>query len=155
MRLCLTQHFCASLIDYADRLLLNFVENVSSIYGEDQLVYNVHGLLHLVDDVRLYGLLDNVSAFQFENYLGTLNKKVLSPRNLVAPIIRRISEENVHRCISKNILETPISSAFKILHCNGHLPVLYRHCSEYKHFTGNQVFISACCRITAVKSGVS
>jgi hypothetical protein len=100
MRLRLTQHLCASLIDYAERLLLNFFENLYSINGEDQLVYNVHVLLHLVDDVRLYGSLDNVSAFQFESYLGTLKKKVRSPRNLVAPIIRRISEENVHRCIS-------------------------------------------------------
>jgi hypothetical protein len=53
MRLRLTQHLCASLIDYAERLLLNFFENLSSINGEDQLVYNVHVLLHLVDDVRL------------------------------------------------------------------------------------------------------
>jgi hypothetical protein len=145
IRLCLTPNVCARLVDYAERLLLHFVETFSSIYGEGQLVYNVHGLLHLVDDVRLYGSLDNVSAFQFESYLGTLKKKVRSPRNPVTQIIRRISEENAHRRISKEVSETPISSAFKILHCDGPLPVLYRHCSEYKHFTGSEVFISACC----------
>jgi len=37
------------------------------------------GLLHLLQDVRNYGALDNVSAFPFESFLGKLKKKVRRP----------------------------------------------------------------------------
>ena len=145
IRICLTANVSASLIDYAERMLIHFVETFSSIYGEGQLVNNVHGLLHLIDYVRLYGSLDNVSAFQFESFLGTLKKKVQSSRNPLTQIILRIFEENTHRCFSKEVSDTHVSSAFEIPHCDGLLPVLYRHCSEYKHFVGSELFISAFC----------
>ncbi|KAL4713328.1 hypothetical protein ACJJTC_012400 [Scirpophaga incertulas] len=59
---------------YAKYLLKEFVKDCIDIYGEQYLVYNVHSLIHLGDDVDRYGVLDNISAFKFENFLGTLKK---------------------------------------------------------------------------------
>jgi hypothetical protein len=43
------------------------VNYAKELYGTEFLVYNVHALLHVCDDVRLYGQLDNISCFPYEN----------------------------------------------------------------------------------------
>lgn len=60
--------------DYANGLLRTFVNNAAVLYGRDMMVYNVHGLIHLADDVRRFGCLDNFSAFPFENSLMSIKK---------------------------------------------------------------------------------
>ena len=37
------------------------VENMKSLYGQEMMVYNVHALVHLAEDVKLHGPLDNFS----------------------------------------------------------------------------------------------
>ena len=54
--------------NYAKEMLLHFVKSTKDIYGEEFLVYNIHSLLHLPEDVEKFGSLNNVSAFPFENY---------------------------------------------------------------------------------------
>lgn len=46
-------------IDYAHALLVYFVSEFGNFYGAEQVSYNVHGLLHLCDEVKQYGVLDN------------------------------------------------------------------------------------------------
>ena len=58
-----------SFIQYADDLLNYFVETFEQIYGQYLVSSNIRGLIHLVDDFKQYGPLDNCSAFLFENYL--------------------------------------------------------------------------------------
>ena len=79
--------------NYAEKLLINFVLNFKQIYGASQLVYNVHSLIHLAQDCRKFGVLDNVSAFPYENYLGILKKWVRRPQNPIAQIVCRIAEK--------------------------------------------------------------
>ncbi|XP_070191797.1 uncharacterized protein [Littorina saxatilis] len=57
---------------YAKDLLIYFVAEAGRLYGQDFLVYNVHGLVHLADDVKTFGPLDRYSAFPFENFLCSL-----------------------------------------------------------------------------------
>jgi len=77
---------------YAHDLLLQFVENSKVIYSDMFLVYNVHSLIHLYDEAKQFGTLENISAFCFENYLQVLKKLV---RTSNAPLIQ----------ISKRLLE--------------------------------------------------
>ncbi|XP_065662776.1 uncharacterized protein LOC136085401 [Hydra vulgaris] len=59
-----------SNLESAQQLIEYFVINSREIYGDLFCVYNVHGLLHICDDVKFYGVsLDKLSAFKFENYL--------------------------------------------------------------------------------------
>ena len=51
---------------FALSVLHVFVQDMELIYGSKELVYNVHNLVHLADDVREHGVLDNFSAFPFE-----------------------------------------------------------------------------------------
>jgi hypothetical protein len=70
-----------------------FVKHFGELHGTDKITYNVHALIHLSDDAKLYGVLDNVSAFPFDNYLGKLKKKMVrQPRLPLQQVIRRLCE---------------------------------------------------------------
>lgn len=49
------------LINFAEALLHHFVESFEILYGKHYISHNVHNLLHICSDVRLYGPLDNFS----------------------------------------------------------------------------------------------
>lgn len=53
-----------------------FVQAGIKIYGKGWATFNVHSLLHLHEDADLYGELDNVSCFPFENFLGCLKNRI-------------------------------------------------------------------------------
>lgn len=82
---------------YAETLLQMFVAHFGQIYGNDAIVYNVHSLVHLAQDVRLHGCLDNIAAFPYENHLQMLKKLVRKPERPLAQIIRRLSEKTYCR----------------------------------------------------------
>jgi len=54
--------------------------------------HNVHGLNHISDDYDMYGSLDNVSAFPFENYMGQLKKMLREPHKPLEQIVKRYNE---------------------------------------------------------------
>ena len=62
--------------DFASSILRIFVHNFGNIYGHGELVYNVHNLIHLPQDVKNHGPLDNFSAFPFENHIRHLKTYV-------------------------------------------------------------------------------
>ena len=69
------------------------MKNCKEHYGNTFCVYNVHGLCHITDDVEYFGLpLDEISAFQFENYLQKLEHLVRSRNNPVCQLTKRLSE---------------------------------------------------------------
>lgn len=59
-------------MDKAEQALIKFVAGVESLYGQRRMVYNVHLLLHLVQNVRRFGALWAWSNFPFESYNGIL-----------------------------------------------------------------------------------
>lgn len=84
-------------LQYAEILLQMFVTHFGQVYGKDALVYNVHSLVHLAQDVRLHGCLDNFSPFPYENYLQMLKKLVRQPECPLAQIIRCLSEKTTYQ----------------------------------------------------------
>lgn len=92
--------------EYAQNLLITFVHHFGQLYGNDMIVYNVHGLIHLADDAKTFKSLENISEFPFENLLASLKNMVRKPEFLMAQIIRRLSEKadtNIEKkSVSKN-----------------------------------------------------
>ena len=52
MHILLNPSLCQLYCDYAQQLLITFVKQFEGIYGRNQLVYNVHGLVHLANDAK-------------------------------------------------------------------------------------------------------
>ena len=67
--------YCNTHCQYAGDWLRIFVEEFGCIYGRDMLVYNVHCLVHLADDVKRFGSLDRFAALPFESFLGKLSRE--------------------------------------------------------------------------------
>lgn len=94
-------HFCKAHILIARKCLQKFVSQFSKIYPESQVVYNIHSLLHLCDDVENFGNLDSFSAFPFENFLYSVKRMLFKPNQELQQICKRIleKESKVLKCM--------------------------------------------------------
>ena len=84
---------CYTHLDFADRLLRRFVKNFTLLYPSNPITYNLHSLIHLIDDVRKYGPLDKFSCFPFENYFDHLKKWIRSAKNSLAQAAHCLGED--------------------------------------------------------------
>lgn len=85
---------CLALNAFVHSLLVSFVEHFTQLYGQEHIVYNVRGLIHLCEDVRLHGNLDLISGFPYENVLGRIIKMIRTPHHPLSQVICRLSEMN-------------------------------------------------------------
>ena len=75
-------------VELSRRLLREFNDEAGDLYGDYFAVYNIHGLLHLPEDVVHFGCsLNLINYIPFENYLQGVKKMV---RNHLNPVIRCI-----------------------------------------------------------------
>lgn len=68
------EHF--NYLDVAELISKQYVQLFSDIYGYKTVSKNVHNIGHIVNDVKRFGILENFSAFEFENQIGVLKKLV-------------------------------------------------------------------------------
>lgn len=124
-----------SFLNYARELLEYFVKTFEQIYGSKHCSYNVHALLHICDDYENYGLLDECSAFVFENYMKNLKSKLRKHEKPLEQIINRYLEMyDKQRPIS---LLCP-SQSHKLFLSHECGPLLKNICgSQFKKFTTN------------------
>jgi len=80
-------------MDTAQELLEHFVETYGDHYGDESISYCVHSLLHVVDDVRRFGKLDDYSGFKFENELQVVRNSIKGFSKPLQQMIRRQNEK--------------------------------------------------------------
>jgi hypothetical protein len=96
-------------VNYAGQLLSRFVQETPLIYFKEMIVYNMHSLLHLHEDVLRHGPLDEFSAFEFDNSMQGLQKLIRMNRSHLSQVVRRIIEldsnpvEKIPRMSDKSI----------------------------------------------------
>lgn len=90
-------------INEAESFLKKFVVQSPEHFGESFVVFNVHNLIHLVNDVKLYGNINEFSCFPFENYMNLLKKKLHCANRPLQQIHRRIEEFN--KCSSPLVIQ--------------------------------------------------
>jgi len=84
-------HWRTSLLNYASKLIHYFVFNCERLYGKNFVVYNIHSLLHVADDVRYFDAsLNDISAFRYENYLQTLKRLIRGASNPLIQVSKRL-----------------------------------------------------------------
>lgn len=81
--------------EYAHDLLVYFVQNMSILYGPQNVTYNMHTVIHLPADAKRLGPLDSFSAFPFENYLFTLKKLLRKFDKPLQQICNRLNEQSL------------------------------------------------------------
>jgi hypothetical protein len=113
--------------DYCGSLLKYFVNECSKLYGPEFIVYNVHSLVHIADDAKKYGCLENISSFPFENFLGQLKKSVRKPQQILQQIFNRLSHGYcVTKCSERQ------ATTVKREHDSGPVVLGLRHMKQYK-----------------------
>lgn len=92
MYLFLSPGISEKMLAFAHKLMVSFVEHFGELYGKDEIVYNVHQLIHLAEEYRKFGTLDNISGFPFENYLGQIKHLLRKPHQPLQQVVKRLSE---------------------------------------------------------------
>lgn len=69
-----------------------YVEHYMNIYSIHSVGSNVHLLTHVYDDVKLFGNLNDISAYPFESRLNFLKLRLKQPNLPLEQITRRIIE---------------------------------------------------------------
>ena len=125
MTILLSPKFCTTYKEYADELLHHFVDSCKDLYGEKYITHNFHGVLHISNDVLIFGALDNCSTFRFENFLQFIKKLIRNGQKPLQQIIKRLSEliENDQFYRNSVDLQQPSCPKFLLPHWSG--PLLY------------------------------
>lgn len=135
---------CIGHCDYAESLLIAFVEETKSLYGKQFLVYNVHNLIHLAADVRKFGCFDNFSAFPFENYMRKIKKFVHKAELPLQQVVRRLSEMQSADSSNSHISVTrPKQPLCKKEHADGPVPAGFEHCYQFTDVLLGSLFLSS------------
>lgn len=79
-------------IDYASSLTLYFVDTFKQLFGEQFVSHNIHGIIHLVEDVKEFGTLECFSAFPFENFLRKLKALIRKSEKPLQQLYNRYCE---------------------------------------------------------------
>lgn len=106
---------CKSYLKYiqiADCLFKDYIGQFISIYGIDAISSNVHNVAHVINDVKKFGNLSEISTYPFENYLGQLKSLVRTGNRPLSQIAKRVSEFSVFNTISNTEVETKKCSPF-------------------------------------------
>jgi hypothetical protein len=142
MRILLSPTLCASHCDYAQILLLEFVQQFGKIYGQDGLVYNVHSCIHLCDDAKKFGCLEKISAFPFENFLGKLKRMCRKRSMPLQQIVRRILETREASASDKTTETAGLNNKPKKQHWNGPVPLGLEGLDQYKQIQCKNMYVS-------------
>lgn len=83
------EEYIQKYADYAHLLLTYFVQNFGKLYGKENISHNVHGLIHVYDDIQIFGNFSRYSAFPFESFLQSLKKLPRKHEKPLQQIVKR------------------------------------------------------------------
>lgn len=143
MRVLVSKSPSRQQLTFAELALNKFVLRCELLYGPNFNSYNVHGLLHLTDDVKRFGNLDSFSAFPYENNMSMFRKYFRKPSLPLQQICNRMSELRQHGLMQRNI-----DSSIRVSQPRNKT----RHCNEYCKIQFNGILISThlrdnCCML--------
>lgn len=96
IRILVSRSLSERKVNFAELALKKFVIRSKILYGLTFNSYNIHGLLHLVSDVRRFGNLDSFSAFPYENNMCIFKKYLRKPALPLAQFANRLIEKEIN-----------------------------------------------------------
>ena len=122
VRVLLCPRLLKNYVDFARQLLTYFVQSFGELYGQDQLVYNFHSLIHIADDAINFGVLDRCPSFKYENFLGQLKKLVRSLQQPCSQIFKQVFEGCLNKYVQRD------KQKFSVPPFDGPVTIALRHC---------------------------
>lgn len=89
-------------LNFAQLLLEHFVDSFSLLYKKYLISHNVHGLVHITDDVKHLGSMENFSAFRFENFMYYIKKLIHKNERPLQQVFYRYKEIKLHSINKKH-----------------------------------------------------
>jgi hypothetical protein len=87
MEIILSREIKISDLEFAQKIINNFVEQFSSIYSDASMLSGVHELLHLVECTKYFGPLNLINLFPYEelnrNCIGVIHGRDLMGEELI------------------------------------------------------------------------
>ena len=102
VRICLVKEYFKYL-DIANTLFNDYIEEFIILYGKDSIGSNIHNLHHVVDDIKRFGPLDNISTYPFENHLFYIKSLLRSGSLPLEQVALRIKEYSKLECNNYSI----------------------------------------------------
>lgn len=90
-------------LSFAELALRLYVKKCPTYYGISFMSFNVHGLLHVVEDVKTLGPLESYSAFAYENNMRIFRRYCRKPYLPLQQIAHRRAEESYYH--DKNFIK--------------------------------------------------
>ncbi|XP_067210357.1 uncharacterized protein [Linepithema humile] len=118
-------------LKFAELALQKFVFRCENLYGSIFNSYNVHGLLHLTNDVKQLGNLDSFSAFPYESNMSIFRKHFRKPGQPLQQFCHRMAEIEAH---GTNVNYETESSINVSIHHNS-----AGDCPQYRKITFNRL----------------
>lgn len=127
--LCSTQ-ITDDQLNKSAELLQSYVHEFEDNYGQENMLFNVHLLLHTTKCVRKNGPLFTYSNYLFEDYIGVLARSVLGPTDIVSQVTTRyLMTKNLER----HLQDSPSAKAFNNRIAHNHYSVTWKY--------GNFIFV--------------
>lgn len=139
-------------LNFAEALFYHFVVSFEILYGKEYVSHNVHNLLHLCSDVRIFGPVDDFSAFRFENFMTQIKQQLRKHEKPLQQLIKRFKEtEHVSSLLLKNNSNKKKLYVCNNLHDNGpicdgyNIKLQYLRISNNKFYINCKSFANNCC----------
>jgi hypothetical protein len=88
-----SKEYIGRYISVAESLLKAFHSDYGRIYGYQYVSYTVHSLTHLCDEAKIFGTLDDFSAFPYENHIYKIKKKIHNGKLPIQQLSNRLKEQ--------------------------------------------------------------
>jgi len=86
-------------------LMNKAVLGFDELYGSSFMTYNVHVQQHMPEVAAVHGSRDSVSAYAFENHLGTIKRSVTSSHESIASLVKGVHRRRAN--LMGHVLQQP------------------------------------------------
>lgn len=102
------------LLPVSEELLRHYVKHYKDFYGAAYVTSNVHNLLHVTDEVKMYGALNTFNAYPFENKLYMIKQMLRVGKNPLSQVAKRLIEDG-ENCVKNTDLEKKEYATFPFI----------------------------------------
>lgn len=97
------------LLRFSKKMLEDYTESFKTFYGRDYVTSNIHNLIHIVDEVGKFGILQKFNAYPFENKLYAIKQTIRQGNKPLQQVARRILEKQLIETenVCKEIVQYP------------------------------------------------